>query len=95
LREEHRLRGFENRVLRKRDVVTGKWRELRNKKLYALYCSLNFVQVIKSRRMRWVGHVVHKRGRRGAYRVLTGSPKGRRPLGRFRHRWEDNIKMEI
>jgi len=79
----------------KRDEVTGEWRGQHNEKLYDLYCSLNIIQVVKSRRMRWVGHVVHKGGRRAAYRVLTGSPKGRRPFGRFRHRWDDNIKMEL
>ena len=87
---------FDNRVLRKtfgpkRDEVAGEWRGLHNEELYALYCPLNIIQVIKSRRMRWVGHVVHKGGRRGAYRVSTGSPKGRRPFGRLRQRWDDNI----
>ena len=91
---------FDNRVLRKtfgpkRDEVTGERRGLHNEKLHALYCSLNIMHVIKSRRMRWVGHVVHKGGRIGTYRVLTGSPNGRRPLERFRHRWGDNIKMEL
>jgi len=100
LREEHRLRVFENRVLRrifepKRDEVTGEWRKLHNEELNNLYSSPNIVQVIKSRRMRWVGHVAHMREGRGVYRVLVGKPKGRRPLGRPRCRWEDNIRMNL
>jgi len=76
LREEHRLRVFENRVLRrvfgpKRDEVTGEWRKLHNEDLNDLYYSLNIVRVIKSRRMRWVGHVAHMGERRGVYRVLV------------------------
>jgi hypothetical protein len=63
--------------------------------LYALYFSPNVIQGIKSTRIRWVGHVAHVEERRGAYRVLVRKPKGRRPLGRCRHRWEDNIKMDL
>jgi hypothetical protein len=97
LREECRLRVFENRVQRrmfgpKRDEVTGKWRRLHNKKLYALYLP-NIIRVIKSRRLRWAGHVARMGERRGAYRALVGKPEGRRPLGRPRRRWENNIKM--
>jgi len=100
MREERRLSGFENRVLRrifgpKRDEVTGEWRKLHNEELNDLYCSPNIVRVIKSRRMRWAGHVAHMGERRGVYRVLVGKPEGKRPLGRPRHRWEDNIKMEL
>jgi len=100
LREEHRLRVFENGVLRrifgpKKDEVTGEWRKLHNEELNDLYCSPNIFQVIKSRRMRWVGHVVHMGDRRGVYRVLVGKPEGKRPLGRPRCRWEDNIKMNL
>jgi hypothetical protein len=92
------LRVFENRVLRrifgpKRDEVTGEWRRLHNKELYALYSSPNIIRVITSRRLRWAGHVARMGERRGAYRVLVGKPEGRRPLGRPRRRWEDNIKM--
>ena len=92
LREEHRLRVFENRVLRrifgpKRDGVTDA--------LNDLYCSPSIVRVIKSRRMRWAGHVARMGERRSVHKVLVGKPDGKRPLGRPRLRWEDNIKMEI
>jgi hypothetical protein len=85
LREECRLRVFENRVLRsifgpKRDEVTGEWRILHNKELYALYSSPNIIRVIKSRRARWAGHVACMGKRRIAYRILMGSPEGKRPL---------------
>jgi hypothetical protein len=100
LKEEHRLRVFENRVLRgifgpKRDEVTGEWRRLHNKELYAPSFSSNIIWVIKTRRMRWAGHVACMGGRRGAYTVLVGRPEGRRPLGRPRCRWDDNIKMDL
>jgi hypothetical protein len=91
LREECRLRVFENKVLRrifgpKRDEVTREWRRLHNKELYALYSSPNIIRVIKSRRLRWAGHVARMGERRGAYRGLVGKPEGRRPLGRPRCR---------
>jgi hypothetical protein len=100
LKEECRLRVFENKVLRrifgpKRDEVTGDWRRLHNKELYALYSSPNIIRVIKSRRLRWAGHVPRMGERRGAYRALVGKPEGRRPLGRPRSRWEDNTKMDL
>jgi hypothetical protein len=100
LREEHRLKVFENRVLRrifgpKRDEVTGEWRRLHNEELNNLYSSPNIIQVIKSRRMRWAGHVACMGEGRGAYRILVGRTEGRRPLGRPRHRWEINIKMDL
>jgi len=87
LREEHRLRVFENRLLRrifgpKRDEVTGEWRKLHNEELNNLYFSPNIVRVIKSRRMRWAGHVARMGKGRGVYRVLVRKPEGRRPLGR-------------
>jgi hypothetical protein len=100
LREEHRLRVFENRVLRrifgpKRDEVTGGWRKLHNEELHGLYSSPSIIRVIKARRMRWAGHVAHMGEMRGAYNILFGRPEGRRPLGRPRCRWEDNIKMDL
>jgi hypothetical protein len=100
LREECRLRVFENKVLRrifgpKRGEVTGEWRRLHNKELYALYSSPNIIRVIKSRRLRWAGHVTRMGERRGAYRALVGKPEGRKPLGRPRRRWEDNIKTDL
>jgi len=99
-REERRLRVFENRVLRrifgpKRDEVTAEWRKLHNEELNDLYCSQNIVRVIKSRRMRWAGHVARIGEGKDVYRVLVGKPEGKRPLGRPRHRWEDNIKMDL
>ena len=99
-KEELTLRVFENRVLRrifgpKRDEVRGEWRKLHNEELNDLYCSSNIVRVIKSRRMRWAGHVARMREGRGAYRVLVGKPRGKRPLGRNRLRWEDNIKKDL
>ena len=100
LRKERRLRMFENRVLRRvfgprRDAVTREWRKLHNEELNDLYSSPNIVWVIKSRRMRWTGHVACMGERRGIYRVLVGKPEGKRPLGRCWHRWEDNIKMDL
>ena len=100
LTEKRRLMVSENRVLRrifgpKRDEGTGKWRKLHNEELNDLYCSHNIVWVTKSRRMRWVGHVARMGERRGVYRVSLGIPEGKRPLGRPRCRWEDNIKMDL
>ena len=94
LREERRLRVFENRVLRrvfgpKTDEVTGEWRKLYNEELSDLYSLPNIARMVKSRRMRWAGHVAHMGDGRGVRRVLVGKPEGRRPLGRPRHRWED------
>jgi hypothetical protein len=99
LREEHRLRVFENRVLRKifgpKREEDGSWRKLHNDELHSLYPSLNIVRVIESRRMRWVGHVARMGEGRGVYRVSVGRPEWKRPLGRPRRRWEDNIKMDL
>jgi hypothetical protein len=75
--------------------VTEEWRRLHNKELYALYSSPNIIRVIKSKRLRWAGHVARMGERRGAYRALVGKPEGRRPLGRPRRRWEDKIKMDL
>ena len=73
----------------------GEWRRLHNEELNDLYCSPNIVRVIKSRRMRWVGHVARMGEESGAYRVLVGKPEGKRPLGRPRRRWVDNIMMNL
>jgi hypothetical protein len=89
LREEHRLRVFENRE------EDRSWRKLHNDELHSLYCSPNILRVITSRRMRWVGHVAHMGEGRGVYRVSVGRSKGKTPLGRHRHRWEDNIKLDL
>jgi len=100
LREERKLRVFENMVLRRifgprRDEVTGEWRRLHNEELNGLYSSPNIVRVIKSRRMRWARHMTRMGEERGVYRVLVGKSEGRRPLGRRRRRWVDNIKMAL
>ena len=100
LREERRLRVFENRVLMrifggKRYEVTGEWRKLHNEHPNDLYSSPNIVRVIESRRIRLAEHVARNGDRRGVYRVLIGKPEGKRPLGRPRRRWENNIKMDL
>jgi hypothetical protein len=88
---------FENRVLRrifwpKRGEVTGEWRKLYNE---YLYCSPNIIRTVKSRRMRWAGHVARMEERRGTYRVLVRRPEGKRPLGRPRRIWDGNINMDL
>jgi hypothetical protein len=93
----HILRAFENRVLKrkfgpKRDEVMGDWRKLHNEELHNLYSSLNINRMIKSRTMRWAGHVARMGRTRNAYRILVGKPEGKRPIGRRRRRWVDNIK---
>jgi len=100
LREERKLRVFENIVLRRifgprREEVNGEWRRLNNEELNDLYSSPNIVRVIKSRRMRWAGHVARMGEERGVYRVLVGTLEGKRPLGRPRRRWVDNIRMDL
>jgi hypothetical protein len=75
--------------------VTGGWRKLHDEELHGLYSSPSIVRVIKARRMRWAGHVVCMGEVRGAHNILVGRPEGRRPLGRPRRRWEDNIKMDL
>jgi hypothetical protein len=97
--KEHRLSVFENKVLRKipgpKREEDRSWKKLHNDELHHLYSSLNLVRVMKSKRMRWAGHVACMWEGRGVYRFLVGRPKGKRPLGRPRHRWEDNIKMDL
>jgi hypothetical protein len=97
-REEHRLRVFENRVLRrifgpKRDEVTGEWRKLHNEELHDLYSSPSIIGVVKSRRIKWAGNLARMGEKRNAYRLLVGEPEGRRPLGRPRRRWLDNYVL--
>jgi hypothetical protein len=91
---------FENRVLRrifgpKRDEVTGDWRKLHSEELHILYSPPYIIRQIKSRRMRWVGHVARVGEERKVYRVLVGKPEGKRLLGRPRHRWDDGIRMDL
>ena len=100
LREERKLRVFEDTVLRsifgpRKDEVTGKWRRLHNEELNDLYSSPNIVRVIKARRMRWAGHVARMGEEMGVYRVLLWKPEGKSPLGRPRRRWVDNIRMDL
>ena len=91
---------FENRVLRKtfgpkRNEVTGEWKRLFNKKLYAMYCTSNNFRVIYSKRMRWVGYIVRTGKRRSVYRILLVRPEEKKTLGRSMRMWEDNIKMDL
>jgi hypothetical protein len=100
LREEHKLRVFENRVLRrifgpKRDEVTGEWRKLHSEELRNCYSSPDIIRQVKSRRMRWAGHVARMGEERKVYKVLVGNPEGKRPPGRPRGRWEDGIRMNL
>jgi len=96
LREKRRLRMFENRVFGpKRDEVTGNWRKLHNEELSDLYSLPNIVRVVKSRRIRWAGHVARMGEGRGVHRVMVGKPERKRPLWKPRRRWEDNIKMDL
>ena len=100
LREQSKLRLFEKMVLRgifgpRTDEITGDWRRLHKEELNDLYSSPNIVRVIKSRRMRWAGHVARMGEERVVYRFLVGKPEGRRPLGRPRRRWVDNIRMDL
>jgi hypothetical protein len=99
LTEERTLRAFENRILRrifgpKRDV-DGEWRRIHNEELHSLYRSPNVARVIKSRRLRWAGHVARMEEGRSDFKILIGKPTGRRSLGRPSRRWEDNIRIDI
>jgi len=100
LREEGKLRVFENMVLRRifgprTNEVTGEWRRLHNEELNDLYSSTNIVRVINSIRMRWAEHVARMGEERGVYRFLVGKLEGKRPLGRPRLRWVDNIRTDL
>jgi hypothetical protein len=99
LREKHKLRVFENRVLRrifgpKKGGVTGGWRKLHNEELHNFYSSPSIIRIIKSR-MRWVGHLAQMGEKRNVCNLLVGKPEGKRPLGRPRHRWIDNIMIDL
>jgi hypothetical protein len=100
IRVEHRLRVFGDRVLRrifvpKRGEVTGEWRKLHSGELHNLYSFPRIIRQIKSRRMRWAGHVEHMGEGRKVYRVLVVMPEGKRPLERQRHRWQNGIRMGL
>jgi hypothetical protein len=91
---------FENRVLRrifgpKRDEVMRVWRKLHNEELHNLYTPPSIIRMIKSRRMRLARHVARMEAKRNACRILVGKPEGKRPLVRPRHRWVDNIEMDL
>jgi hypothetical protein len=77
------------------DEVTGEWRKLHSEELHILYSCPNIIRQIKSRRMRWAGHVAHMGEGRNVYTVFMGKPEGKRPVGRPRHRWEDGIRMDL
>jgi len=100
LREERKLRVFEKMVLRRifgprRDEVRGEWRRLHNEELNDLYPSPNILRVIKSRRIRWAGHVARMGEESGVYRVLVGKPEGNKSMGRPRRRWVYNIRTDL
>jgi hypothetical protein len=99
-RDEHRLRVFENRALRrkfgpKRDEVTGEWRKLHSEELHNLYSSPDIIRQKKSKLMRWAGHVARMGDERKLYKSLVGKPERKRPLGRPRRRWDDGIRMDL
>jgi hypothetical protein len=79
----------------KRDEVTGEWRKMHNEELHNLYTSPDIIRQVKSGRMRWAGNVARMGEERKVYKVLVGKPKGKRPLGRPRRRWEDEIRMDL
>jgi hypothetical protein len=91
---------FENKVLNRifeprKDEGTGDWRNLHNEKLHDLYSLPSVIRIINSRRMRWAGHVAWVGEKRNVYRLLVGKPEGKRPIGRPRRRWMNNIKMDL
>ena len=84
-----------HRIVHNTLYMTGEWRKLHNEELSVLYSLLNIVRVVKSRRMKWAGHVARIGKGRGVHRVLVEKPKGKKSLGRPRRKWEDNIKMDL
>jgi hypothetical protein len=88
-------RGLRGIFVPKRDEVIGSWIKLHNEELHNLYCSPSIIRTITSRRMSLAGHVARRGEKRNAYKILAGKPEGRRPLGRPRSRWEDNIRMDL
>jgi hypothetical protein len=92
VREDHKLKVLRRIFGPKRDGVMGGWRKLHNKELHNLYSSPSLIRIIKSRRMKWAGHVAWMGEKRNVNRLLVGKPEGKRPLGRPRCRWMDNIK---
>ena len=100
MREEQRLRAFVNKMLRKifgfkRYKIIGEWRKLHNVELLALYSSLDIIRNLKSRRLRWTGHVARMDSSRNEYRVLVGKLEVKRPSGRPKRRWKDSSKMDF
>jgi hypothetical protein len=100
LREENSTRMLENRLMRrilgpKRDKMTGGWIKLHSEELHDLYSSPSIIRIIESRRMRWAGNAERMGEKRNAYRLLVGKQEGKRPLGRPRRRWIDNITMNL
>ena len=100
MRKGKRLQVFENKVLRiifgpKRDDETGKWRRLHNGELHDLYGKPDIMRIVKSRRLRWAGQVTRMGNERGALKLLVGKPEGKRPVGRLRMSWENNINHDL
>jgi hypothetical protein len=99
LREEHRVRVFKNTVLRrifepKRDRVVGGWRKLHDEEFHKLYSSLSIMRMVKSKRIKWAGHLARMR-KKNSNKILVGKPERKKPLRRHRRRWKDNIKIDL
>jgi hypothetical protein len=95
VREEHKMKALRRIFGLKRDRLTGGWRKLHNEELHNLYSTPSIIRIIKSRRMRWTGHVARLGEKRNVYKLLVGKPEGKRPLGRPRRTWIYNIKMNL
>ena len=94
-KEMHYYAKLNKRIQRLERDESGQWRRLHNEELHSLYRSPNIVRVIKSRRLGWARHIDRMEEGRSAFKILTGKPTGKRPLGRPRRRWEDNIRMDL